>query len=275
MNLTKRLIINADDYGGCPEIDEAVEQLASSGRLGGVSVLANGDCWESAASFLGSHRELSAGIHLNVVEGRPVANAREVAILTQSDGSFVALSVLLRRWVLSPRAVSRAVETEWRAQIERLIDSGLQLQHADSHRHVHAFPPAYRMAARLCQEYSVPALRWPMERKFKSRRLPSLAISATIAISGLLRSSAEVFRNDHFLGFQRAGSYTNATLLADLRLLADGLTELALHASTRDGWPYASFNGRQELQAVLDERLPGWLDELSIQLTSWEKATQL
>ena len=90
-----------------------------------------------------------------------------------------------------------------------------------------------------------------------------------------MRSGPELFRNDHFLGFQRAGLYTSTTLLADLRVLPEGLTELALHPSTRDGWPYAGLNGRQELQAVLDERLPGWLDELNIQLTSWEKATQL
>ena len=82
MNSSKRLIINADDYGACPEVNAAIEQLALADRLGGVSVLANGECWLPAVEFLRDHPEISVGIHLNAVEGRPVSTAAEVRLLT-------------------------------------------------------------------------------------------------------------------------------------------------------------------------------------------------
>jgi len=73
MNSSKKLIINADDYGACSKVNLAVEQLALTGRLSGVSVLANGDGWAQAVNFLRDHSELSAGVHLNVVEGQPIS----------------------------------------------------------------------------------------------------------------------------------------------------------------------------------------------------------
>src|SRR5436305_105191 len=158
MNLSKRLIINADDFGACREVNMAVMQIARAGILGGASVLANGIGWQQAVDFLRDNLELSAGIHLNVVEGRAISAAPEVRIITDRDGSFPGLSALLKRWILRPLAVSRAVEIEWRAQIEKLMRAGVWLKHADSHQHLHAFPPAYCCAVRLCQEYGIPAL---------------------------------------------------------------------------------------------------------------------
>ena len=74
MKLAKRLIINADDYGVCSEVNAAVEQLSEAGLLGGVSVLPNGQQWEAAVEYLLHHPLLSAGVHLNLVEGSPVAD---------------------------------------------------------------------------------------------------------------------------------------------------------------------------------------------------------
>src|SRR2546423_6275583 len=113
MNLSKRLIINADDFGACCEVNMAVTQVARAGILGGTSVLANGAWWEQAVEFLLGQPELSAGVHLNGVEGRPVSAAPEVRIITSKDGTFLGMSTLLKRWGLRPLAVCRAVEIEW------------------------------------------------------------------------------------------------------------------------------------------------------------------
>src|ERR1041384_3784209 len=98
----KRLIINADDYGAGYEVNAAIEQLAEVGLLGGVSVIANGEAWAQAANFLREHPAVSAGVHFNAVEGRPVSTAPEVKLLTGADGSFLGLAALLRRWMLRP-----------------------------------------------------------------------------------------------------------------------------------------------------------------------------
>jgi predicted glycoside hydrolase/deacetylase ChbG (UPF0249 family) len=275
MKTSKRLIINADDYGICREVNAAVEQLAMANSLGGVSVLANGECWAQAVDFLRLHPGLSAGIHLNAVEGLPIADSPSVKAIVGKHGSFVGVGTLLKRWMIHPVAVSRAIETEWRAQIERILRSNVRLTHADSHQHLHAFPPAYRCAVRLCDEYRIPALRRPCECGTKPmRQLSSFALRTSISIARAITPRTALRHNDRFLGFRRAGAYAIAEMIEDLQMTSDGLIEVALHPSIEDGIPYQHFSGDRERRALLDASLFDEIRRLGIELTTWNTITR-
>lgn len=267
----KRLIINADDYGASSTINTAVEELAQAGLLGGVSVLANGDYWEPAVTFLQTHSQVSAGVHLNLIEGKPVAPPSEVTAILGLDGNFLKRSPLMLRWVLHPIAVSRAVEIEWRAQIERLLSAGVRLTHADSHQHLHAFPPAFRIAVNLCRAYGIPALRIPCEvNPITARTLPAQALQASLFLARRLSSTSSLRLNDHFLGFKRAGGYGINEFLEDLPQLQPGVTELALHPSTKNFSPYPALRGNDEREALLSQSFQSEIQRLQITLTRWE-----
>jgi predicted glycoside hydrolase/deacetylase ChbG (UPF0249 family) len=269
MKSLKKLILNADDYGACTAVNTAVEELASAGRLGGVSVLANGTAWEAAVAFLRAHSQVSAGIHLNLIEGSPVASPD--AILLGRAGNFLPRMALLGRWLAHPQSVARAVEREWRAQIERLLQAGLRLTHADSHQHLHAFPLAFRLAVKLCQDYGIPALRMPQERNaIAARQGTALLLRANLALAQRWTGLGSLRCNDHFLGFKRAGGYGLTELLADLPHLSAGVTELALHPSTRNYFPYPALRGKDERDAVLSAHFQSELDRLQISLMSWQ-----
>jgi predicted glycoside hydrolase/deacetylase ChbG (UPF0249 family) len=264
----RRLIINADDYGHCREVNDAVEALDHAGMLGGVSVLVTGACLEQAIQYLLARPQLGAGIHLNAVEGRPLSSS--VQILTDEAGQFLRLPKQMMRWMRRPRDVTRAVETEWRAQIERLLDAGIQLHHADSHQHLHAFPPAFACAAWLCREYGIPAIRMPNEHSWDRRRFAgALGLRVSLALAQLSGSTQGLRRNDHFLGFRQAGHYTLDSLRADIAALPGGLTELAVHPSTRDGVPYARYGSDQERAALLDPAFREALHAMRVDQVSW------
>lgn len=273
--MVRRLIVNADDYGLCASVNSAVEGLIDAGRLGDVSVLANGVLWESAVLFLNERPQISAGVHLNAVEGKPMSSASEVQILTGADGTFTGLRNLMMRWIRHPFAVTRAVEIEWRAQMERLLGAGLRLSHADSHQHLHAFPPAWNCALKLCREYGVASLRLPLERnRLPMRRAGVWGLGASLAVSTRIISGKSLHHNNHFLGFKRAGAYGLKELIDDLRELPPGLTELALHPSIEDETPYRNLFGNRERLALLDESLPQQLADIGIELTTWGSTTQ-
>jgi chitin disaccharide deacetylase len=266
----RRLIINADDYGLCPDVNSAIEELSAAGILGGVSVLANGACFHQAVTYLRQHPEISAGIHLNAVEGKPVSASAEMKILTDRNGLFIGLSGLLKRSMLRAYAVHRAVETEWRTQIERLLATGIKLVHIDSHQHLHIFPPFFECAVRICREYRIPAIRIPNE-KFQDhlRFVGTLGLRLSLAPSRQATSTAGLHCNDHFLGFRRAGRYVLATLIADIASLPPGLTELAVHPSIKNNVPYPHYKGDEERKALLDEAFNDRLRELGVKLVSW------
>ncbi len=273
----KQLILNADDYGLCEAVNAAIEQLITAQRLTSASVLANGASVKAAISFLLQHSHVDAGIHLNAVEGVSLVAH---PLLINDQGVFIGLSALLKRWVRHPWAMTRAVETEWRAQIETLQQAGLTLHHADSHQHLHGFPFAYHLAVKLCCEYKIPALRWPCERhSAPARRLSGAALNAALFTSrftsSLLTPDSRLRRNDHFLGFRHAGHYDQAGLLRDLALLPDGVTEVALHPSTQANVPYPAYRGDCEMNALLDETWPHHLQRLGIQIIGWRDVKQI
>ena len=271
MTSLKMLIVNADDYGHCDHVNFAVQEVAMSGLLGGVSILANGERLAPAIEFLRDHQEISAGVHLNVVEGMPLAKTSQVRELLGLDGRFVSKFQTMKRWSLHPLAVFRAVEIEWRAQIETLLKHGVRLTHADSHQHLHAFPPAYRCAITLCKEYGIPAVRCPDETGTRSDRwLQSVALRTSIAVSKASTSGKGLLSNDCFRGFGRSGGYGLAELTEDLASIPEGLTELAMHPSMSDGVPYPRIAGDRERRALLHETFPTLIKELGIQLTTWE-----
>ena len=275
--MVRRVIFNADDYGLCAEVNAATEELIEAGRLGDVSVLATGRMWKASAAFLLEHPQVSAGVHLNAVEGQPISPSSEIRWITKADGQFAGLGGpqgLIARWIRHPLAVTRAVELEWRAQIERLRDAGLQLSHADSHQHLHAFPLAWQRATALCRQFNIPSLRLPLEKNnLPLRRSGALALGASLFVAKLAASNRigkDLRHNDHFLGFKRAGAYGLEALIADLRMTLPGVTEIALHPSIRDESPYSGLFGNRERLALLNASLPDQLAAMGIEITTWE-----
>lgn len=270
MKSPKKLIINADDYGASVEVNAAIEELALARMLGGVSVLANGEHCDSALAFLRNNPKISAGIHLNLIEGLPTAHQAKVNSLLGIDGNFLNRGALLLRWAIHPFAISQAVEIEWRAQIERLLNAGIQITHADSHQHLHAFPLAFRIATKLCREYKIPALRIPQEvNQIADRKLTATALNANLFISNRITPKTALRHNDHFLGFKRAGGYGINEFLADLPNVREGITELALHPSTKNFFPYPTLRGNDEREAVLSHQFQLEIQRLNIALTNW------
>lgn len=269
--MSKKLIINADDYGICPEANRAIENLIKAGYLRDVSVLANSLFYDEAVEFLlNCPQQPTVGVHLNVVEGVPLSTTETIKILLGSHNEFAGLSQILRRWSRAPLRVSKAIEAEWRAQIEVLLKTGLKISHADSHRHIHAFPPFWKILVKLCREYDIPAVRLPRERNaIRSRRLAAFALMWAASISKTFFRRNSLKFNQHFLGFKRAGFYGESEMMFDLQNLHDGVTELCVHPSICDGIPYPSFRGYLEYEALSGAKIWREIAESKIEITTW------
>lgn len=273
--MIKKLIINADDYGICREVNGAIEDLILAGKLQNVSVLANSWHFEQAAAFLHNRAETSVGAHLNVVEGFALAPAARVKILLDNRGQFLSLPRILTRWLRAPFAVSNAVETEWRAQIELLLDSDLQLAHADSHQHIHAFPPFWKIFVRLCREYKINGARLPRERsRIAARRAAAFALRQSANVAESFSPRENLTCNEHFLGFKRAGFYGEDSMIDDVKNLRAGITEMVVHPSLYDRIPYPKMRGALEYQALQSPKLWRQIEDAKIEIITWTEISK-
>src|ERR1043166_978032 len=157
MTASNRLIVTADDVGLHRGMTDGAIQAHESGIVTACSVVANGAAFKHAVERLRDYPKLSVGVHLALVEERPVAADVE---------SLVGAGGLLHGsyYDFIPRYFARRirldeVEREFRAQIEALLGAGITLRHANGHQHLHLLPRIFSLVQRLAEEYRIPEAR--------------------------------------------------------------------------------------------------------------------
>ena len=153
--MTKKFILNADDFGMSQDFNRAVLFGCNDGFLKSASICANGPAFEGAINeILPECQNLGLGIHLNIMEGRALSNFPDI---TDNLGNFNCGYLGLIRKSKDKEFLNR-LEKEFRAQIEKVINIA-QVDHIDSHVHTHAIPPIFKLTCKLAKEYGIPYIR--------------------------------------------------------------------------------------------------------------------
>ena len=160
LNLDKTFIINGDDFGMTPGINQAIRQLHQHGRLTSTSIMVNMPWSPEALVYARSSPDLGAGVHLNLTTGRPISPAHRVRSLVNSKGQFYSLSAFLSLFIAGLIRRSE-IKAELAAQIEVCLDHNINLQHIDSHMHFHAVPALGQLVSKLAANYDIGAVRNP------------------------------------------------------------------------------------------------------------------
>lgn len=132
-----KLIINADDFGLDPNCDEAIIDLARNRCITSTTILSN-FCKEESIQAI-RFCPISTGIHINLIEGKPLCSPGDVSTLVDSHGMFKPAFHLWRDFLLG-RINILDIEKEITEQFKHLSNHGLQISHADSHQHIHQYP---------------------------------------------------------------------------------------------------------------------------------------
>lgn len=160
--ISKKFILNADDFGLSQHHNQAVLEGYVNGFLTSASLCANGEAFESAIhDILPDCPNLGIAAHLNIMEGNALTNC---SFLTDNYGKFCinyALLLLNR----NNKTMLEQIETEFRAQIEKILQH-TQIDHLDSHVHTHAIPEIFEITCKLAQEYNIKYVRTQFEELY-------------------------------------------------------------------------------------------------------------
>jgi chitin disaccharide deacetylase len=266
----KRLIVTADDVGLHPGMTRGALAAHDHGIVTGVSVSPNGRDFEPAIELLRERPRLQVGAHLTLVGERPLSHPETIPSLTGPDGLLHAgYPAFAARYALG-RIRGIDLETELRAQVERLLATGLRVAHLNSHQHLHMLPRVFEAVLRLAEEHGIPVVRIPNEPE---GRLTSrgLQLAALNALGRRARRLARIASSDRTVGVMAAGRLTPARL-RDCLDRVEGVTELVCHpglggeelAAAYD-WGYA---WEEETAALCDPGLLELLRERGISLIS-------
>ncbi len=157
------LIVSADDLGLSECVNRGIMEGVEAGVITSASVMACGRAFEHAVSLAHDHPGLDLGVHLCLDEELPLLSQAEIPSLVGTDGRFLSRGVLLRKLLMSRDLDLEEVRREFSAQIERCLDSGIELSHFNGHGHVHVYPYISDVVVQLARRYGVRACRLPSE----------------------------------------------------------------------------------------------------------------
>ena len=257
----KRLVVTADDFGVAVEVNEAVEQAHTRGVLTAASLMAGGGALADAASRARRLPRLRVGLHVVLVEGRPVLPAAEIPDLVGRDGLFRRDMVACAVDIFFRPAARRQLLAEVTAQFEAFAATGLPLDHVNTHKHFHLHPTIAGVILKVGRRFGMDAMRVPAEpRRVLLAAEPGAEVApayVTAPWSELVRlrlRRAGVRTADHVFGLHWSGSVTAARLQGLMEHLPDGLTEIYTHPAIGDGFEGAADGYRyaEELAALTD-----------------------
>jgi predicted glycoside hydrolase/deacetylase ChbG (UPF0249 family) len=235
------LIVNADDFGLTSGVNRAVLACHLAGAVTSATLMVNMEGAEEAAAIARAHPSLGIGLHFNLTAGRPLAPAHSVPTLTDHSGRLLTRAQLLRRVFLGTMP-SEEIEIELLAQLARLKALGIQPTHIDSHQHVHALPPIFKIVSRLSASAGLPlrvTWRWPggAVRKSMRRRASEAVLRAMTQRCAALRP-ANLHCNDGLCSvFDLNAPVSSLTHEAYAHLLdayGAGVVELMVHPAEVD-----------------------------------------
>jgi chitin disaccharide deacetylase len=203
---------------------------------------------------------LRVGLHLVLVEGRPVLPPEQVADLVDGEGRFHTDMARLGLDIFARPRARRQLEAEITAQFQAFAGTGIALDHVNAHKHFHLHPTVTRAVMRIGQHYGMRALRVPAEpasvlagiEPQRTRPAAALVAAPWAKLLRLQARRAGLVTPDAVFGLAWSGALTVERLAALIRHLPDGLTEIYAHPATGDAFPGSApgYRYAEELMAL-------------------------
>ena len=120
----KQLIVTADDFGVAREVNDAVEAAHRGGVLTAASLMVSAPAAADAVERARRMPSLRVGLHLVLVDGRPVLPASAVTHLVDGSGVFRSNMAALGTVLAFSRPARRQLAAEITAQFEAFRATG-------------------------------------------------------------------------------------------------------------------------------------------------------
>jgi chitin disaccharide deacetylase len=269
---TRRLIINADDFGRSAEINAGVIRAHTEGVLTSASLMVNEDGFEEAVGLARLHPRLGVGLHLALVCGRSALSSAQIPDLLDSGRQFVNGPVSAGFRFFFQSSLKAQLRAEITAQFEKFQSTGLPLDHVNGHLHFHLHPTVLPLVLEVAARYNTRAVRltrdplWLNARTARGKWLYRLLHAMIFTV--LSRRAARHLRKArlrhtrHVFGLLQDSRVSEAFILRLLPRLPSGDSELYSHPSLTQF--------KHELHALLSPKVKRLIADLDIELIRYQ-----
>ena len=270
----KKLVVTADDFGAAVEVNRAVERAHRDGILSAASLMVAAPAANDAVQRARAMPSLRVGLHLVLVEGKPILPVAAVPDLVDKSGNFRTDMARSGAAMFFLPKVRAQLAAEIKAQFAAFEATGLKLDHVNAHKHFHLHPTIAGLIVKLGKAHGVRGARVPLEPQAVLARIekhkPSGVVALTRPFALRLKSRfrrAGISAPDQVFGLAWSGAMTPTRLAGLIENLPDGLSEIYMHPATG---PYPGsapgYRYDEELAALTDPALPGLIAARGIRM---------
>jgi hopanoid biosynthesis associated protein HpnK len=269
---TRRLIVNADDFGRSPAINAAVLAAHREGILTTASLMVNEPAAAEAVGLARANPRLGVGLHLALVGGRAALPPREIPGLATADGQFSTHAVRAGLKYFFRPTLRGELTREIAAQLSAFGRTGLPLDHVNGHLNLHLHPVVFRILLAGAANGGLRGLRLTRDPFWLNAALAGGAWSYRIShavIFGLLSvwarpqlRRAGIRHTGRVFGLLQNARVDEAFIEALLPRLPAGDSELYSHPSLTEF--------RAEFEALVSPRIRALVGREHIQLLRYQ-----
>ncbi|AIQ71990.1 hypothetical protein BSK66_15560 [Paenibacillus odorifer] len=246
--MNKKLIINCDDFGQSPPMNQAIKHLLEEEKVSSATIMAVAPGFEEAAAWCSRRQQRNVGLHLTMTSEfealRWGSLTGEVSLHDESGHQYRTV----KEFELG--AQTKAVLKEIDAQYERVKQSGIVISHVDNHMgSLYGMETGRSLLPQTLWKIS----RWGLPSRFfryihaEDPLLASLKnIERPVALGAGLADTFGVPIPDYLLshpfGVEEGETYESfkRSIIAKLYSLPDGVSETYIHPGIDDPWMQAN-----------------------------------
>ena len=151
------MIINADDFGLSQSVNRAIVKAFENALISDTTMMANGVAFDEAVRLANENGFTdNVGVHFNITEGKPLTDSIKECPSFCENGVFHGR---INRLKPLSKAEKTAVYKELSAQVRKIKSTGLAIDHADSHHHIHTALFIAPIVLDICKENGIDKIR--------------------------------------------------------------------------------------------------------------------
>ena len=253
-----KVLLRLDDNGMNHAVTKAIEQVAATGISFSTSVMFACPWYQEAVAILKKYPNISIGVHLTLnsewkyYRWGPILGRSAVPSLVDSNGYFHPST----RTFLQSGYNLDEVEKELSAQIERALQSGLQIDYVDYHMGTATSTPELRtIVEKLAKKYKL-----GISRYFGEHYQTMFDIPVEQKKNDFLKSMQELVADKITLFVMHVAEAT-----PEMNALVD-MNNTDQHSETK---PLVAMHRNAELQTLLSEEFQQLIREEKIKLVTY------
>jgi predicted glycoside hydrolase/deacetylase ChbG (UPF0249 family) len=273
-----RLVVNADDFGLSPAISRGILAAHRDGIVSSTSLLGNVADLDGARALLAQAPELGVGVHLTLTGGAPVSPAARVPSLLAADGQLHPRGTdFITAWMRG-RVSAEDVHRELDAQVGRIRDAGIPIDHLDTHHHLGFLPVVGRAVEEVARRHGIAGIRSAVERPtlaWVTEPKRGLEAGLLTGLAWLTRRQLGARRHGpQSWGYVEAGRLDEIRILEILGRLTAGPHELICHPGEDDPDGHrieepGRYDRTGEMRSLTSEKVRRALGRRAITLCRW------